>query len=344
MEELLGILTEQLSRRPAMELQDAAKLIYQNVFGGGHLIADPERARKWLEAEMSSCRESDEPLLEPIGNGIVRVNLWPASGRLSPGTLFSMFLRSSEELRGSKEEYEKKLSLLYELGFERSAVDAFLKGCRKAGYPPMYHSDAYRAAYAPAYRVVKEEYARWFDVYSAVDRLSRFSGPVTVGIDGMCASGKSTLGLALAQVFDANLFHADDYYLPPEKRTPERMSSPGGNMDRERLVREVLTPLSQHRDVVTRYYDCGTLEYGPWREYPYKRINIIEGSYSLHPELADVYTVKIALRTSPQVQLERLADRGPDMLGSFIALWIPLENEYFSATDLWSRADMVIDT
>lgn len=343
MEELRDILLDERRRRPAMELQDAAKLIYQSVFGGGHLTADPDRALRWLREEMDSCRETDDPLVEPIGGGMVRVNLWPVRGRLTPETLFTLF-RLSSTLRGSTEEYAAKLSLLYGIGFERADVDAFLEKYRAAGYPPMYHSDAYKAAYAPAYRVVSEEYARWLEVYGAMERFSRFAGPVLVGIDGMCASGKTTLGTALSQVFDGNLFHADDYYLPQEKRTDERMASPGGNMDRERLQREVLQPLSRHRDVVTRYYDCGTLDYGPWKEFPYKRVNIIEGSYSLHPELADVYTLKIAVRTTPRAQIDRLSVRGPDMLGSFISLWIPLENKYFAATDLWSRADMVIDT
>ena len=88
MEELKSILLAELARHPAMELQDAAKLIYQNVFGGGHLITDPERAKTWLREEMDSCEETDEPLVSPIGNGLVRLNLWPARGRLTADTLF----------------------------------------------------------------------------------------------------------------------------------------------------------------------------------------------------------------------------------------------------------------
>lgn len=344
MEELKELLLAQLASRPAMEIRDAVKLIYQNEFGGGHLIADPARAQAWLREELDACGETDAPLVEPIGNGMARVNLALARGRLTPETLFSMFSLSSAQVRGSMEAFCEKLALLYELGFEKEQVDAFLESYKKAGCPPLSHSDAYRAAYAPAYRVVSERYTRWMDVFSAVDRFSRFAGPVLIGVDGMCAAGKTTLGTALAEVFDANLFHADDFYLPQERRTPERMASPGGNMDRERLSREVLAPLSRHRDAVTRCYDCGTLEYGPWREFPYKRVNVVEGSYSLHPDLADTYTLKIAVRTAPETQLARLNVRGPDMLGSFISLWIPLENRYFAATGLWDRADMVIDT
>lgn len=344
MEELKKILLDELKARPAMELQDAVKLLYQSEFGGGHLITDPEGALARLREEMASCRATDDPLIQPIGGGMVRINLWPASGRISAETLFRLFLLSSNAPRGTEEGFIRKLSLLCEVGYDRAQVERWIEAARETGCAPFSHSDAYRAAYRPAYRVVTWEYARWFDVYSAVDRLSRFAGPIIIGIDGMCASGKTTLGSALAEVFEGSLFHTDDYYLPPEKRTRRRMDEPGGNMDRERLLEEVLVPLSRRQDTVTRAFDCGTMEFGEERKTAYRRVNIVEGSYSLHPELADFYTLKIATRTDPAAQLERLAARGPDMLGSFIARWIPLENSYFSATDLWSRADMTIDT
>ena len=60
-------------------------------------------------------------------------------------------------------------------------------------------------------------------------------GRVCVAIDGRCASGKTTLATALAVSLGATVFHADDFFLRPEQRTAERLSEPGGNMDRERL-------------------------------------------------------------------------------------------------------------
>ena len=47
--------------------------------------------------------------------------------------------------------------------------------------------------------------------------------PILVAIDGNCGSGKTTLGEYLAQLFDCNLFHMDDFYLRVEQRTPERL-------------------------------------------------------------------------------------------------------------------------
>ena len=42
MEELRAILLAHAKRYPLMQPQDAVKLIYQNEFGGGHLIRDEE--------------------------------------------------------------------------------------------------------------------------------------------------------------------------------------------------------------------------------------------------------------------------------------------------------------
>ena len=42
MEELKVILITHANRYPLMQPQDAVKLIYQNEFGGGHLIRDEE--------------------------------------------------------------------------------------------------------------------------------------------------------------------------------------------------------------------------------------------------------------------------------------------------------------
>ena len=76
MEELKKILREHASRYPLMEPADAVKLIYQNEFGGGHLIKDRQACLDYLRKEHESVQfDPDMPRQEPIGNGIVRVHL-----------------------------------------------------------------------------------------------------------------------------------------------------------------------------------------------------------------------------------------------------------------------------
>ena len=54
--------------------------------------------------------------------------------------------------------------------------------------------------------------------------------PFLVALEGGSASGKSTLGGALAKALDATLVHMDDFFLPMELRTPKRFAQPGGNV------------------------------------------------------------------------------------------------------------------
>ena len=168
-------------------------------------------------------------------------------------------------------------------------------------------------------------------------------GRVFVAIDGPCASGKSTLGARLASELGAPLIAADDFFLRPEQRTPERLATVGGNLDRERLADEVLLPLSGGRAANLRPYDCKTQKISSARVIPATEILIVEGSYSHHPELKKFYDLTVFLDTPPTVQWERIKRReSPDSAQRFKNQWIPLENEYFSKMNIRSYADVII--
>ena len=70
---------------------------------------------------------------------------------------------------------------------------------------------------------------------------------VIVAIDGKCTSGKTTLASKLAELYDCNVFHMDDFFLRPEQRTPERFAEVGGKVDYERFLAEVLLPLKSSK-------------------------------------------------------------------------------------------------
>ena len=166
MEELTQILKAHAARYPEMEPTDAVKLIYQNEFGGGHLIRDEAACLTYLRREYDSTHRSPAlPLWEDIGNGIVRVNLAALTEQRYPlDKLGRDFIRSAREHSGTVPSFEAKLALLRTLtengdfSFSLSELDAYLTGYRAAGFPPVSHSPRYRAAYTPAYRVIRKEY------------------------------------------------------------------------------------------------------------------------------------------------------------------------------------------
>ena len=84
---------------------------------------------------------------------------------------------------------------------------------------------------------------------------------------------------------------------------------------------------------------------GETQTAPHKRLNIVEGSYALHPALAGYSRLHIFLTCSPEVQLSRLARReSPESLERFKERWIPMEEAYFSGLAIESQCDVVVDT
>ena len=163
-----------------------------------------------------------------------------------------------------------------------------------------------------------------------IDALLTREGQVFVAIDGKCTSGKTTLAAKLAQIYDCNVLHMDEFFLRPEQRTPERFSQVGGNVDYERFQKEVLDHIADKEGLNLQKFDCSTFSLRPQEHVAYNDLVIIEGAYSCHPYFGDVQDVKIFLESSSEGQLERIALRnGPEKLKMFQERWIPMESRYF---------------
>jgi uridine kinase len=184
------------------------------------------------------------------------------------------------------------------------------------------------------------------EVFDRIEELLRKDDKqIILAIDGMCGSGKSYLADLLAKTYDCNIFHMDDFFLPLELRTKERLEEPGGNVHYERFKEEILLPVSEDRRAIYRKFICGEWKYSEPRTAEPKRLNIIEGSYSLHPSLRNAYDLKIFLEVDDKEQLKRIALRNPDRsIQPFIDKWIPLENKYFSELNIRDICDIIIDT
>ncbi len=165
---------------------------------------------------------------------------------------------------------------------------------------------------------------------------------VILAIDGPCASGKTTLARRLAQKFDANLIHMDDFFLRPEQRSPERLSEPGGNLDRERFFEEVITPLLKGVPFSYRPYLCSEGRLGKPISMAPKGMTIIEGSYSHHPYFGDPYDCKLFCTVSKEEQKRRILLREAHLHARFFQEWIPMEEQYFRFFKIEEQADYVI--
>lgn len=163
-----------------------------------------------------------------------------------------------------------------------------------------------------------------------------------IAIDGKAGSGKSTLATMLQQKYNATVFCMDDYFLQPHQRTKERSAMIGGNVDFERFLKQVLLPLSKNESVQYQRYNCTTQTIEPILHVRANPIVVIEGSYSLRPELRSYYDLTIALDIDPSIQIQRIKQRNKNY-EDFINRWIPLENNYLQYFDIYNQVDIVMN-
>lgn len=338
------LLAEHLRAYPEHEMQDIFKFIFQSTFGCEHMVSSEDTALEYIRREYLTVPRDAAPLIEPLDGDYSRVWLSRLNCGLSAQTLARLFcLSAKKEEALLAPRLEAALELARECGFERELTDA-LGQWEAQGYPAVHHSERFRRNYHPAYRVLHNRYADFLQIFTKIDTLlSR--GSAIVAIEGGSASGKSTLSLALKEVYDCNIIHMDDFFLRPEQRTSQRLEQVGGNIDRERFCAEVLDPLKEGERVTYRPFDCsvGALS-APVALEP-RPLTVVEGVYSIHPAFGRYYDASFFLYINKEEQRARILTRNsPAFAARFFNEWIPLEDKYFSLTGLPSRADEVINT
>lgn len=175
----------------------------------------------------------------------------------------------------------------------------------------------------------------------AVSELLQESHQVLIAVDGMSGSGKTTFANALSKIQPSTLIHMDDFFLRPEQRTEERLSTPGGNADIERLLDEVVMPIYNDKNIIYRPFDCHTMDFLEPQTIEPKNTVIIEGSYSCHPKLFDFFDLHIFLYTDTVKQIDRILKRnGYEKAKIFVNKWIPLENKYFEHYKIKDKCEL----
>ena len=169
--ELRGLLVEHARRYPRMEPSDLYKLCMQRSMGPEHLVNAGE-ALSWLQREAAELAplpagvdDVAVELLDP-GAGLARIHLrpWLAQGRALEA-LADAFAATARYWTPAPDRLAVELGAVTgflptldpPLGFDAPAWEAFTAPLVAQGLPAVHHSEVYRAAYAPAYRVVLVE-------------------------------------------------------------------------------------------------------------------------------------------------------------------------------------------
>ena len=333
---------------PEMQLCDIFKFIHQSSFGCEHSVSSYESASERIKEEYKNVCPQNMPLVEKLDGNYCRVHLSVLNGGMDAETLARLFFMSAKKEKAGESALKEKLSCL------RCLIDEKLlpfgkeeferESCRweSENFAALHHSERFRTAYKPAYRVISSEYVPFLPLFERLD-ISLKKGCVKLCVDGGSASGKSTLGKYLEEIYGCALFHMDDFFLRTEQRTLERYYEVGGNVDRERFLEEVLLPLSAGKEVNYRRFDCSTMTVLDGVRVKPEKLNVIEGAYSMHKELEGYYDLSVFLDVDKTTQKERILKRNsPEMAKRFFEEWIPLEEKYFSETDIKNRCGMCI--
>ncbi len=175
-----------------------------------------------------------------------------------------------------------------------------------------------------------------------LEKINTLQKHLVIAVDGRAASGKTTLASLLAKETGAAVFHADDFFLPPDLRTVQRLSQPGGNIHYERLKSEVIDNLRSGKPFSYGVFDCSVMAVNSSACVEPNEITVIEGSYSQHPFLGNYADIKIFMTVDPNEQIKRITARnGSEKAEIFKSKWIPMEEKYFSHFLIKEKADFV---
>lgn len=347
--EFKNYLIDQSQKHPSMQPSDIAKMCYQSALGAEHLLLDVERARAYFNMEFDSVEPRDGEMFECLSDSVCRIDLgaWKNSG-LPCKYLFKMFVASARISQDGREklvEYiESVENFLDELNLSFSLDDwkSFLQKYREMGMPAIHHSQSYRDAEKPAYRIVDRKFTKIIDLLKKLNEISGDKIRV-IAIDGRAAAGKSTLAELLGAILDAEIVHMDDFFLPPSLRTPERLSEIGGNIHYERFAEEVIPFLRKEEGFSYGVFDCGVMSINGSQEIKPSMWRIVEGSYSHHPKFGGYADFTVFCSVSPEEQMKRiLARNGEWFAEKFKNEWIPMEEHYFEAFNIRENANVVV--
>ena len=265
---------------------------------------------------LSSCRMKSprilaEPAAEPTEGGFVRVDA-------------ELFLRLFDD-----EDRETAIKMLASMLLVSAEI----------------FSAKNQTEQCPEQIIIPKDFLGYIDLFKLIQQPLSFGRRVILAIDGRCGAGKTTLAKIITNVYGGDFISTDDFYLPFEFRTPERMAIPGGHIDYDRFIKQISDPIKAGQTHLEYYnFNCFTKTATPKTAKLNNNVIVIEGSYSLHPWINDLYSLSAFLNISDSIQKERILKRnGEEGYERFKNIWIPFEDNYHRVYKAHKRCSILIN-
>ena len=158
------LIIKHCEKYPLLEVRDVFKYVYQSSYGCEHLVLSAEVVTEYIRKEYESMPKGSNIMIEALDGDYSRVGLGYLGLGLSAEALGELFCRSAKKEENGRLYLEEKIDVIRELinegkiPFSLSEFETLLNQWRQLGYPAIRHSEIFRNAYHPAYRVIANEY------------------------------------------------------------------------------------------------------------------------------------------------------------------------------------------
>ena len=160
-----NLFIKEFNRFPKSEAQDYYKLLFQAVFGAGHMIQNNNDCFKMLDKEMSQIKaDFSYPLYNDISLSfpLVRVNLSRCKAdKIDHHTISRAFFEGAKiDLKIDTLSFEIYLNIAanvlikHPYNINEKDLEVFIRKIKELGFSAVHHSETYKKFYKPHYRVI----------------------------------------------------------------------------------------------------------------------------------------------------------------------------------------------
>ena len=174
------------------------------------------------------------------------------------------------------------------------------------------------------------------ELASRISELAPLAGQTrVVAVDGPAGSGKTTLAAQLGEQLDAALvLNTDQLYHGWDGLTEGA----------QRLVDDVLLPLSEGLAATVRPWDWSSESEGDPRELPASETLIVDGAGCGGRAATPFLSIVIWLDADPELRQQRALERDGEMFAPHWESWAEQERALFEREQTRQRADLIILT
>ena len=177
-------LSAHLKKYPQATEEDIVKFVFQGMLGVGHLVSSHQKTLNYIIQEMNSIQADDkEQLIEKLSTFWVRMNLRAAKAREMRPTEIEMLTYYSAKYNPVSFNRQNVYNFCMKLdGIDREKMKVAAEKVLDENWLPS-HSDQYRNAYHPAYRVVYKDYKKLYSLKDLEEDSDENDQETSSGID-----------------------------------------------------------------------------------------------------------------------------------------------------------------